>query len=84
MSGRFAQLERRMRLLVASLQPPMNDLQVKEVLHFVDAGEYGVALEWLGDLLREEGLLPSAEAVVEMRRLADEMEIDTSEWRFAP
>lgn len=82
MNSKYTELEQRMYALVAALQPPLTELHAKEVVHFLEVGEYGVALETAGAILKEEGLRPSPEALEEMRRLADEMEIDASDWRF--
>lgn len=82
MNGELAKLEQRLRALVASLQPPMTEAQAREVLHFVDVAEYGVALETLGSLLSDEGLRPAADRVREMQHLAKEMGLDPSDWDF--
>lgn len=66
MNSKFTELEQRLRALVTSLQPPMTGAHAIEILDFVNAGEYGVALETLGAILDEEGLRPSENSLGEM------------------
>lgn len=68
--NRFHEIER----LFAQLQPFLanafsND-EIREVWDFVDAGEYGLALETMVDIFSEEGKKADASIVAIVRSLA--------------
>jgi hypothetical protein len=47
-----------------------------EIQHFIDVGEYGLALETAVGIYREENKSPSKEALVILDQLSDAMSID--------
>lgn len=70
------EIENRMRFLIASLKDELSDKEVNEVLQYIDAGEYGVALEDLYYIYNEK-LGQSNEAILnEMNSLAKIMVIE--------
>jgi len=71
----FAVIEQRMRSLVASLKVILPEKGVNEVLHFIEHGEYGVALEELKDLYDENARSTSKGVLTEMLDIAKIMEM---------
>lgn len=69
------EIERRMRFLVTSLKGVLSDKETNEVLHFIDHGEYGVALENLKFICDNKPKPLNAEIMNEMFALANLMEI---------
>jgi hypothetical protein len=73
-------LEENIRALLAKLRSELSQKETHEVEEFLDAGEYGIALETLCWALRTENRLVSAEVVDDISKLAERMELDSSLW----
>jgi hypothetical protein len=72
----YAVIERRMRLLVASLKDVLPDKQANQVLFFVNHVEYGVALEELKYIYDKSAKPPVTDVLKEMFDLAKIMKIN--------
>jgi hypothetical protein len=73
----FADLERRFTELLEQSSPPLTHSEQREVRHFVDHGEYGVALETLVDIFVEQAKVPTDTIVSAIVALANRMSMDT-------
>jgi hypothetical protein len=73
-------LEEGIRALLAKLRTVLSAEETNEVEEFLDAGEYGLALETLCWALRTENKLISAEVVEGISKLAEQMELDSGVW----
>jgi hypothetical protein len=73
-------LEESIRALLVKLRTVLSPEETNEVEGFLDAGEYGIALETLCWMLRTENKFVSAEVVDGISKLAERMELDSSIW----
>lgn len=71
----FNDIEQRMRSLVASLKDALPEKGMNEALHFIEHGEYGMALEELKFVYDENTKSPSNEVLAEMFELAKAVEM---------
>jgi hypothetical protein len=73
-------LEENLRALLAKLRTVLNPPETSEVEEFLDAGEYGIALETLCSALHTEDKPVSSEVVDGISKLAEQMELDNGIW----
>lgn len=73
----YADLERRFTELLEQASPPLTNSEQREVQHFIDHGEYGIALETLVDIFVEEAKIPTDTIVSAIVALANRMSMDT-------
>src|SRR5215212_11669628 len=76
----YRQLERDLLDLLNSLHGPFTESESEEVRHFVEHGEYGVALETLSGIIEEEGKRISFEAYEQIHGLGERMEMEPEVW----
>lgn len=76
----YRELEMRLRDLLISLSG-IRSLELNEVYHFLEVGEYGLAFETICDLIREKRIEISSHAQQEIVALAGVMEIDSRWWK---
>jgi hypothetical protein len=82
MSERFLEIERLFVQLLTLLRPTLLEAQLQEVNHFVDVGEYGLALETVVDIFVEERKEPGSDVTTRIAELASKMSIDPAPlWR---
>lgn len=74
----FKQLELMFSELLAESMTVLMDSERAEIQHFIDVGEYGLALETAVDVYQEEGKAASANVLMLMERLADAMSIEST------
>jgi hypothetical protein len=72
----FTEIERRFRELLAQTGSLLTNSEQGEIRHFIDHGEYGLALETLVDILFEEAKTPPDDVVSGVAALADRMSTD--------
>jgi hypothetical protein len=51
----FNEIEAQLQSILLTLGPQLSPEESREISHFLDVGEYGLALQTLTDLLIEEG-----------------------------
>lgn len=78
MTYNYKYIEGLLLRLIGMLAGVCTDSEVNEVRYFVDAGEYGVALETLVDIVNEEDKQISSESLNLICELAREMQFDKS------
>jgi len=71
----FTEIEHRMRLLVASLTGILSEKERSEAIHFIEHGEYGLALENLKYAYDKNANLPTKEVLGEMLDLSRKMQM---------
>ena len=72
----LTKVEKRMRSLVAYLKEVLTEEETKEVFHFIDHGECGVALEDLKFIYDKKAKPPAKGILDEMSDLAAIMKMD--------
>lgn len=72
----YQYIEELLLRLLSLLSGKLNDYEKGEVQGFVDAGEYGLALETLVDIVIEENKQIPGESLVLLCELADVMQMD--------
>ena len=76
MSAGFEEIERLFSQLLAALQPIFSEAEQQEVRHFIDVGEYGLALETLVGIFAEEKKECAPAVRLQIADLAGRMSID--------
>ena len=71
---RYQQLETQLKELVGIVSPSM--WVVQQVEHYIEHGEYGLALEWVGIGMHDRGRTPSQTEVAKFCELAKAMKLD--------
>ncbi|MBL9028806.1 MAG: MafI family immunity protein [Myxococcales bacterium] len=71
----YRKVDETIRELLQDLQHFLSAEERAEVEVFLDAGEYGVALETLWEILRESKKTVSEQALAEVRKLARSMQL---------
>jgi hypothetical protein len=74
------QLERDLLAILDSIHETLTESESEEVRHFVEHGEYGVALETLSGIIEEEGKRISFEAYEQIHGLGERMEMEPEVW----
>jgi predicted DNA binding protein len=74
----FEEIERRLELILDGLDKELSAAERNEVVHFIEVGEYGVALETLSALLTEEQKKLPAAVFSQIKDLAEAMGIQGS------
>lgn len=73
-------IEKSFSQLLTLLAATFSDAEVSEVREFIDAGEYGLALETLVDIVVEEGKRISAEEAKLVYEMVDAMNLDRKQY----
>jgi hypothetical protein len=76
----YQRLERDLLDLFDSLHGTLTESESEEVRHFVEHGEYGVALETLSGIIDAEGKRISFEAFEQIHGLGERMEMEPEVW----
>jgi len=76
----YQQLERDLLAILHSLHGTLTESESAQVRHFVERGEYGVALETLSGIIGEEGKRISYEAYEQIHGLGERMEMEPEVW----
>jgi hypothetical protein len=76
----YQRLERDLLAILVSLHGILTESESEEVRHFVEHGEYGVALETLSGILEEGGKRISFEAYEQIHGLGERMEMEPEVW----
>ena len=76
----YQQLERDFLAILDSIHETLTESESEEVRHFVEHGEYGVALETLSGIIEEEGKRISFEAYEQIHGLGERMEMEPEVW----
>jgi len=76
----YPQLERDLLAILDSLHGTLTESESEQVRHFVEYGEYGVALETLSGIIGEEGKRISFEAYEQIHGLGERMEMEPEVW----
>ena len=76
----YQQLERDLLAILDSIHETLTESESEEVRHFVEHGEYGVALETLCGVIEEEGKRISFEAYEQIHGLGERMEMEPEVW----
>jgi hypothetical protein len=76
----YQQLERDLLAILDSLHGTLTESESEQVRHFVEHGEYGVALETLSGIIGEEGKRISFEAYGQIHGLGERMEMEPEVW----
>jgi hypothetical protein len=76
----YQQLERDLLAILDSIHETLTESESEEVRHFVEHGEYGVALETLSGIIEEEGKRISFEAYEQIHGLGERMEMEPEVW----
>lgn len=74
----FEEIELLFSKLLAAAVPVLSDSERAEVQKFIDVGEYGLALETAADIFGEENKVASADVVMLIGRLAEEMLMESA------
>ena len=77
----YNELEAQLGSILLTLGPQLSPEESREVSHFLDVGEYGLALQTLTDLLIEERKKLSIRTYHDVVRVAKRIGI---EWEIAP
>ncbi len=73
----YTQLEERLSRLLRSLEELFSSSETSEVQDFLDAGEYGLALETICGIITEERKVVGTEVVKQVKELRDIMELES-------
>ena len=76
MTGKFAQIERLFDELLAASSESLSAGGLQEVRHFIEVGEFGLALETMVDIFAEEKKAIGNNVTSQINDLAREMSID--------
>ena len=76
----FAVIEAKFRNLLDKLRSGFSALETGEVTTFLEAGEYGIALETLCSIIIEEKKSVTEEVYTLIDELGRQMEMDSSTW----
>ena len=76
----YQRLERDLLAILYSLHGILTESESEEVRHFVEHGEYGVALETLSGIIDAEGKRISFEAYEQIHGLGERMEMEPEVW----
>jgi len=76
----YQQLERDLLAILDTIHETLTESESEEVRHFVEHGEYGVALETLSGIIEEEGKRISFEAYEQIHGLGERMEMEPEVW----
>lgn len=76
----YQRIEKLFSRLLALITPTFSEAEVTEVREFIDAGEYGLALETLADIVIDESKRISTEEAKLVYELADEMHLDRKQY----
>ena len=72
----FQDVERQLKGMLVLLADCFNESEVSEVQDFIDAGEYGLALETLVDIIFEENKKVPKETLMISKKVAQKMGLD--------
>jgi hypothetical protein len=72
----FRNIEALFAILIDQLKPLFSEGELAETTHFLDVGEYGLALETAIDICREEKKCVTLEVKRIVNQLASAMELD--------
>lgn len=78
MTYNYQYIEELLLQLIGLLVSVFTDSEKKEIQEFIDAGEYGLALETLVDIVNEEDKQISIESLKLIYELAEVMQLDES------
>lgn len=73
----YALLEERLSRLLKSLAHIFSSSETSEVQEFLDAGEYGLALETICGIITEEHKVVEIEVVKQIEELRDTMQLES-------
>ncbi|MEW5978411.1 MAG: MafI family immunity protein [Acidobacteriota bacterium] len=76
----LAATETSLRGLLEALGTTLTDSERNEVMHFLDVGEYGVALETLCAIIEEEGKVIASETYLQIEAIGHRMAMDPATW----
>lgn len=76
MTYHYEHIEELLAQLLFLLTPVFVELEKKEVQDFIDAGEYGLALDTLVDIVKEEDKIISTQILNVVYELAAVMQLD--------
>jgi hypothetical protein len=74
----FDEIELLLSQLLSASTPVLSEPEKAEVQHYIDVGEYGLALETAADIYAEQGKIATVEAVDLFRRLAIAMDMEAA------
>lgn len=72
----FVEIELLFRNLLAAAAPPLTSSECQEIQHYINVGEYGLALPTAADIYAEEKKLASADVLAVLERLAVAMSVE--------
>lgn len=73
----YTVLEERLSRLLKSLEESFSSSETSEVQHFLDAGEYGLALETICGIITEERKVVGTDVVEQVKELREMMELES-------
>jgi hypothetical protein len=76
--GEFDQIELLFKQLLNASEPVLSEAELDEIRHFVDVGEYGLALETAVDIFAEERKVLPPGAIRCISSLAGTMKLDAA------
>jgi hypothetical protein len=76
--GELDKIEMLFKQLLTASGSVLSEAELDEIRHFVDVGEYGLALETAVDIFAEERKVPPLEAVRCISGLAETMRLDSA------
>ena len=71
----YAELERQIEEAISLVRLEMSDNGHSEVMEYLDAGEYGLAVERLSEVIAESGVKPSSEVLAIISKVRETMGI---------
>jgi hypothetical protein len=72
----YEEIERLFEQLLADPALGLSPAELSEVRHFIDVGEYGIALETAIGILEDDTKSVAVETMAKLRRLAEAMSLD--------
>lgn len=76
----YAGLEKQLQSLISRQPALFSEGEVAEILHFIDVGEYGLALETLCDIILEEKKSIDAHTYHQIEELGRQMKMESPVW----
>ena len=81
MSGHYQELERDLIVVLAEVGSGLEPVESQEVQMYLEAGEYGLALETICAVLKQKQIAVSAATYVKIMDLGERMEVDPNNWQ---
>ncbi|KGD63327.1 isoleucyl-tRNA synthetase [Alcanivorax nanhaiticus] len=78
MKNEYRKIESTLELLLMALSDSFSECESIEVQEFIDAGEYGIALQTLIDIIEEESKSISKEALLLAKKAGECMNMDSN------